>query len=79
MISYTDVNFMFLASVCLSLFSLKQCKILDSIIRFGFFDLLNNQGVGKCYQPRPLARLITLASTWIIPVSVKPKPHPIIV
>ena len=50
-----------------------------TIIRFGSCDILNNQGVGKCYQPRPLARLITLASTWIIPVSLKPKPHPIIV
>ena len=26
-----------------------------------------NQNPGKCYQPRPLARLITLTSTLIIP------------
>ena len=26
----------------------------------GFCDILNNQGLGKCYQPRPSARLITL-------------------
>ena len=36
-------------------------------IRFGFCDILNNQGLGKCYQPRPSARLITLTSTLIIP------------
>ena len=38
-----------------------------TIIRFGFSDILNNQGLGKCYQPRPSARLITLTSTLIIP------------
>ena len=35
-------------------------------IRFGFCDILNNQGLGKCYQPWPLARLITLTTTLII-------------
>ena len=29
-----------------------------TIIRFGFCDIRNNQGLGKCYQPRPSARLI---------------------
>ena len=29
-----------------------------TIIRFGLCDSLNNQGPGKCYQPRPSARLI---------------------
>ena len=38
-----------------------------TIIRFGLCDILNNQGLGKCYQPRPSARLITLTSTLIIP------------
>ena len=38
-----------------------------TIIRFGFGDIRNNQGLGKCYQPRPSARLITLTSTLIIP------------
>ena len=38
-----------------------------TIIRFGFCDILNNQSLGKCYQPRPSARLITLTSTLIIP------------
>ena len=35
-------------------------------IRFGFCDILNNHGLGKCYQPWPLARLITLTTTLII-------------
>ena len=26
-----------------------------TIIRFGFCDILNSQGLGKCYQPRPSA------------------------
>ena len=39
-------------------------QLLDSR---GFCDILNNQGLGKCYQPRPSARLATLTSTLIIP------------
>ena len=31
-----------------------------------FCDIRNNQGRGKCYQPRPSVRLITLTSTSII-------------
>ena len=38
-----------------------------TIIRFGLCDIRNNQGLGKCYQPRPSARLITLISALIIP------------
>ena len=26
-----------------------------TIIRFGFCDIWNNQGLGKCYQPQPSA------------------------
>ena len=37
-------------------------QLLDSV----FSDILNNQGLGKCYQPRPSARLITLTPTLII-------------
>ena len=37
------------------------------IIRFCFCDILNNEGLSKCYQPRPSARLITPTSTLIIP------------
>ena len=45
----------FLATVCMSL--------NKAIIGFGFWDILNNLGLGKCYQPRSLAQLITLTST----------------
>ena len=38
-----------------------------TIMRFGFCDILNNQGLGKCYLPRP----------WLFRTSQKP--HPIIV
>ena len=48
-----------------------------TIIRFCFCYILNNQGIGKCYQPRPSARLITVTSSLIIPDITKP--HPIIV
>ena len=45
---------------CVSLFSSNQC------ITKQLLDILNNQGLDKCYQPRPSARLITLTSTLII-------------
>ena len=41
-----------------------------TIIRFFFFDIRNNQGLGKRYQPRPsapLATLTTLTSALINP------------
>ena len=38
-----------------------------TIIRFGFCDIENYQGLGKCYQPRPSAWLITFTSTLIVP------------
>ena len=38
-----------------------------TIIRFHSCVILNNQGFGKCYQPLPLAWLITLTLTLIIP------------
>jgi len=41
------------------------------IIRFAFCDILNNQGLSKCYQPPPSAQLITLTSTLIIPAITK--------
>ena len=33
------------------------CKTMcnKTIIRFGFCNIWNNQGLGKCYQPQPLA------------------------
>ena len=51
--------------------------IYKTIIRFGFCDILNNQGRGKCYQARPSARLLTLPLPWLFRISEKP--HPIIV
>ena len=38
-----------------------------TIIRFGFCDIRNNQGLGKCHQLWPSAQLITLTSTLINP------------
>ena len=37
-----------------------------AITRFSFCDILDYQGLGKCYQPLPSAQLITRA-TVIIP------------
>ena len=41
----------------LKLFSviLFTCKTMynKTIIRFGFWDIRNNQGRGNCYQPKP--------------------------
>ena len=37
-----------------------------TMVKFGFCDILNNQGLSSCYQLQPLARLITLTSTLII-------------
>ena len=54
--------------VCLYFF---QTMYNKTIIRFGFCDIPNNQGLGKCYQPRPLARPLTLTSTLIIPDTTK--------
>ena len=64
---HEQYQFRFLATVCLSLFSSKQCNNNKTIIRFGVCDILNNPGVDKRYQPRPSARLITLTSNLIIP------------
>ena len=37
--------------VCMLLFSSKQC-IKKQFFRVGFSDILNKEGLGKCYQPR---------------------------
>ena len=52
--------------VKLSLFISKQCAIKQLLDSF-FFDILNNQGLGKRCQPRPSARLTTLTSASIHP------------
>ena len=64
MISDKNINSSSLR-ICLSLFSLQKCTIKQLLDSF-FCDILNNQGLGKCYQPRPSARLITLTLTFII-------------
>lgn len=38
-----------------------------TVIWFSFCDVGNNQGISKWYQPRPLAQLITVTLTLIIP------------
>ena len=59
------------------LFSSKQCNktILDSVFVISY--TVNNQGLSKYYQPRPLARLTTLTRPRLFWISQKP--HPIIV
>ena len=64
-------KFRFLATVCFN-------KAI--FIRFGFCDILNNQGLGKCYQHWPLAQLIThtCTSTLIIYDITKPSSNNIL-
>ena len=71
---------MFCATVYLSLFSSKTMydkTIL--LIRFSFCDMLNNQGLSKCYQPRPSGWLITLTYLDLRLFRISQKPHPIII
>ena len=44
-----------------------QNNVYKTIIRIGFCDIRNNQGLGKCYQPQPLADNTYCTSTLIIP------------
>ena len=46
-------------------------KVYDkTIIRLGFCDIRNNQGLGKCYQPQPSAPLIIdLSRHWLFLIS----------
>ena len=62
---HQQYQFRFLATVFVIILFKTMCN--KTIIIFGFCDILTNQGLGKCYQPRPSARLITLTSTLIIP------------
>ena len=32
---------------------IKDKCIINNIVRFGFCDIRNNQGFGRCYQPQP--------------------------
>ena len=45
-----------------------------AIIEFSFCDIRNNQGLGKCNQPRPLA-----SADYTCLVRISQKRHPIIV
>ena len=52
--------------VCLLLFSSKECiikRLLDLV--FVISRTESTEGLGKCYQPWPLAWLVTLTSTLI--------------
>ena len=53
---------------CDSIFDIIYLKIMynKKVIRFGFCNIRNNQGLCKFHQPRPSALLITLTSTLII-------------
>ena len=50
-----------------------------TVTGFGFCDIPNNQGLGKCYEPRPSAQLITITLTLIILVNTKTSSNNIIV
>ena len=39
----------------------------DGVFVVIYFKTMYNQDLGKCYQPRPSARLVTLTMTLIIP------------
>ena len=58
---------MFVFVVCFCVFVFVKTTYNKTIIRFLFCDILNYQGLGKCYQPRRSTRLITLILTLIIP------------
>ena len=62
--------------VCLLLFSSKQCiikQILDSVFVMSITE--STEGLGKCYQPWPLAWLVTLTSTVINLEITKTSPY----
>ena len=56
---------------CVCRYFLQNNLYNKTIITFGFCDILNNQGLGECYQPQPSSRLITFTSTLIIPDIIK--------
>ena len=62
---HQQYQFRFLSTMC-SVIIFFKAMYNKTIIRFGFCDILNNQGLGKCYQRRPSAGLITLTETLII-------------
>ena len=69
-------NFKLYVMVCLLLFSSKQCiikQLLDSV--FVMSRTESTEGLGKCYQPWPLAWLVTLTSTLINLEITKTSPY----
>ena len=69
-------NFKLCVMVCLLLFSSKQCiikQILDSVFVMSITE--STEGLGKCYQPWPLAWLVTLTSTIINLEITKTSPY----
>ena len=69
-------NFKLCVMVCLLLFSSKQCiikQILDSVFVMSITE--STEGLGKCYQPWPLAWLVTLTSTVINLEITKTSPY----
>ena len=46
-----------------------------TIIRFDFCEFRNNKGLGKCYQPQPSARLITLTRPSLFRIPQKTSPN----
>ena len=55
MISDKNINASSLR-ICLSLFPLQQCTLKQLLDSF-FCDILNNQGLCKCYQPRVISSI----------------------
>ena len=49
-----------------------------TIIRFGFCDIQNNQGLGKGYQPHPLSSADNPYLNLDYSEIISQKPHPII-
>ena len=50
--------------ICCYFYFKTMCN--KTMVRFGFCDIWNNQGLSSCYQLQPLARLITLTLDLII-------------
>ena len=50
---------------CNSVFVLVFLKTMhnETTIRIDFCDIWNNQGLSKCYQPRPSAQLMSFGQT----------------
>ena len=77
MISFWDECQMGSVWRCIVVIYFKTMYNKTIIIRFGFCDTQNNQGLDECYQSRPSARLITLTSTFNWLFRISQKPHPI--